>query len=101
MLDHIEKQPLYEEEKFESHILYKFKKEKPYTITKDKDVWVIRGDEVEKLLRMTRFSTDDAFKRFANKLRKMGIDAELHELGAQEGDTVRILDFEFEYDENE
>lgn len=101
MLDHIEKQPLYEEEKFESHILYKFKKEKPYTITKDKDVWVIRGDEVEKLLRMTKFSTDDAFKRFAGKLRKMGIDDELHELGALEGDTVRILDFEFEYDENE
>ncbi len=101
LLDTIEKQPLYEEEKFESHILYKFKKEKPFTITKDNDVWVIKGEQVEKLLRMTRFSTDEAFNRFASKLRKMGIDAELHELGAVEGDTVRILDFEFEYDENE
>lgn len=99
MLEKIEKQPLYEEEKFESHVLYKFKKEQPFTITKDNDTWVIRGDEVEKLLRMTRFSTDEAAKRFANKLRRMGIDDKLRELGACDGDNVRILDFEFEYKE--
>ena len=99
MLEKIEKQPLYEEEKFESHVLYKFKKEQPFTITKDNDTWVIRGDEVEKLLRMTRFSTDEAAKRFANKLRRMGIDDKLRELGACDGDNVRILDFEFDYKE--
>ena len=33
MLDKIEKKPLYEETKFESHILYTFKKEKPFTIS--------------------------------------------------------------------
>jgi len=99
MLSKIEKKPLYEEEKFESHILYKFKKEQPFTITKDNDVWVIKGNEVEKLLRMTRFTTDEAARRFANKLRKMGIDDKLRELGAVNGDYVRILDYEFEYEE--
>jgi GTP-binding protein len=97
MLDKIEKHPLYEEEKFESHILYKFKKEQPFKIYKDNDVWVITGDEVEKLLKMTRFSSDEAVLRFTNKLRKLGIDDKLIEMGAEEGDTVRILDFEFEY----
>lgn len=96
-LDTIEKQPLYEEEKFESHILYQFKKEKPYTITKENDTWVIRGKDVEKLLRMTRFTTDEAAAHFAHKLRKMGIDDTLREMGAQDGDNVRILDFEFDY----
>lgn len=96
-LKKIEKQPLYEEQQFESHILYKFKSEKPFTVTKDNDVWVIRGKDVEKLLRMTRFTTDEAAARFANKLRKMGIDDTLREMGAEDGDTVRILDFEFEY----
>ena len=38
-------------------------------------------------------------KPLANKLRKMGIDDTLREMGAQEGDTVRILDLEFEYKE--
>ena len=100
MLDKIEKVPLYEEEKFESHILYKFKREKPFTITNEDNVWVVKGEDVEKLLRMTKFSNDDAFRRFAFKLRKMGIDDELKSLGAIPGDTVRILDFEFEYDED-
>ena len=97
MLDKIEKKPLYEETKFESHILYTFKKEKPFTITRDGNTWVVTGKEVEKLLRMTKFSTDEAVKRFTNKLRKMGIDDALKEMGAQDGDNVRILDLEFDY----
>lgn len=100
MLDTIEKKPLYEEEKFESHILYKFKKEQPFSITKDGNVWVVSGKEIEKLLRMTRFTTDEAAKRFANKLRRMGIDDKLKEMGAVDGDYVRILDLEFEFSEN-
>ena len=97
MLDKIEKEPLIEDEKIESHILYKFEREQPFTIHREGNTWVILGKEVEKLLRMTRFTTDEAANRFANKLRKMGIDAKLRELGAVDGDTVRILDYEFEY----
>jgi len=99
MLDKIQKQPLYEEEKFESHVLYKFKEEQPFTITRDNNTWVIKGEKVEKLLKMTKFNTDEAANRFANKLRKFGVDDKLRELGAQEGDNVRILDFEFDYKE--
>ena len=100
MLDKIEKQPLYEEEKFESHVLYKFKKEQPFTITKeDNNSWRISGKEIEKILLMTKFSTDESVMRFTNKLRKLGIDNKLRELGAQEGDTIHILDFEFDYKE--
>ena len=97
LLDTIEKTPLYEEEKFASHVLYKFEEKEPFTITKDNNTWVIRGDEVEKLLKMTRFNTDESVLRFSNKLKKMGIDDKLRELGAEEGDTIRILDFEFDY----
>lgn len=97
MLDKIEKQPLYEDDKIESHVLYKFEREKPFTIHRDGDTWVVLGKEVEKLLKMTKFTTDEAAERFANKLRKMGIDNKLRELGAKDGDNVRILDYEFEY----
>ena len=90
--------PLFEEEAFESHVLYKFKKEENYTIEKeDDDVWVIKGTEVEKLFKMTKFNTDESINRFAKRLRKMGIDDKLLELGAKEGDQVRILDFYFEF----
>lgn len=99
MLSTIAKKPLYEEEKFESHVLYKFKKEQPFKIQKDNDVWVIRGDEIEKIFKMTKFTTEEAFLRFSKKLRKLGIDDKLRELGAKDGDYVRILDYEFEYRE--
>ena len=99
MLDSIEKQPLYDEDHFESHILYRFKQEQPFTVTKEDDVYVIRGNEIEKIYKMTWFATDEAFRRFSNKLRKLGIDDKLKEMGIQNGDTVRILDYEFEYRE--
>ena len=47
---------------------------------------------------MTKF-TDEGVRRFSNKLRRMGVDDALKEMGAVEGDIVRILDFEFEYKE--
>ncbi len=99
MLEKIKKQPLYEGEKFESHVLYKFKEEQPFTVIKQDNVWIVKGDKVEKLLKMTKFNTDEAANRFANKLRKYGVDDKLRQLGAKDGDTVRILDFEFEYKE--
>ncbi len=99
-LEKIEKVPLYEEEKFESHVLYKFKEEQPFKVYKESDnVYVVKGDEIEKIYKMTWFVTDEAFLRFSNKLRKLGIDDKLKEMGIQNGDTVKILDYEFEYRE--
>lgn len=100
LLDELPEEPLYEDESFESFVLYKFEKEEPYTISKESEnsgiVWVIKGKEIEKLFRMTKF-TDEGVKRFSKKLRRMGIDDKLEELGAEDGDMVRILDFYFEY----
>ena len=97
LLDEIPSNPLYDESQIESHVLYKFKKEEPFTIRKEDDVWVIEGKEVERIFKMTKFSSEEAVYRFSKKLRRMGIDDKLQELGAEEGDQVRILDFYFDY----
>ena len=98
ILDTIPNNPLYDESQIESHILYKFKKEEPFTITRDDDgTWVISGDEVERIFKMTKFTSEEAIYRFAKKLRRMGIDDKLKELGAKEGDQVRILKFYFDF----
>ena len=97
MLEEIPENPLYDDSQIESHVLYKFKKEEPFTITKEDDVWVISGKEIERIFKMTKFSSEEAIYRFAKKLRRMGIDDKLRELGAEEGDQVRILDFYFDY----
>lgn len=87
----------FEDDLYEDYVLYTFKKENPFTIVKEKDCFVIKGDTVEKLFRMTKFNTDESILRFAKKLTRMGVDEELEKMGAVQGDKVRILDFEFEY----
>ena len=97
-LDELPEENIYEEDNFESHILYKFSEEKPFTIEKENDKFIIHSEKIEKLFKMTKF-TDEGIRRFSNKLRRMGVDEELSKIGAKEGDTVKILDFEFEYTE--
>lgn len=97
-LDKIEEEPLFEDETFESHVLYKFKKEQPFTITRENDIYVVKGERVEKLFKMTKF-TDEGAVRFARKLRAMGIDEKLLEMGAKYGDMVQIMDLIFEFKE--
>ena len=90
---------VFEETELEDYVLYEFKKTKPYSITKDGDAWIISGKELERLLKMTKFNSDESAMRFAKKLKSMGIDDELKELGAKEGDIVKILNYEFEYED--
>ena len=98
LVDSVPNNPLYEDSQIESHVLYKFKKEEPFTITRDDDgTWAIQGKEVERIFKMTKFSSDEAAYKFAKKLSRMGIDQKLEELGVEEGDQVRILDFYFDY----
>ena len=89
----------YKSNEFEDYVLYEFKHTKPYQITKEGNVWVLSGKDLEKLLKMTRFNSDESALRFASKLKRLGVDDELKALGAKNGDTVRILDHEFEYEE--
>ncbi len=98
LLENTPDTPLFEEDAFESHVLYKFKHEEPYTIEREADdLWVIKGKEIEKIFKMTKFSSEEGMLRFAKKLRRMGIDDKLASMGAKAGDQVRILDFYFDY----
>ena len=91
---------MYNDEEFESYVLYEFKNEKPYNITRiDDHTWVLSGEKLENLLKKTRFNSDEALLKFARKLKNMGVDDELKTMGAKSGDTVRILDVEFEFSE--
>lgn len=88
---------LYKDEDYASHVLYKFNDAKPYTITRENDVWVIKGKEIEKLFEMTRFNEDESVARFGRKLKGMGIDADLEAMGAKRGDEVQIKEYIFEF----
>ncbi len=90
---------IYEEKDYENYVIYKFQQDKPYTITNDSGVWVLKGAEIEKLFKMTRFTEDESVARFARKLKGMGVEEELLKMGAKYGDEVQILDYIFELKE--
>ena len=79
--------------------LYKFVDKAPYTITRDGNIWIVKGKEIETLLKMTKFNEDEGVLRFARKFKGMGIEDELERLGAKPGDEVQILDYMFTFKE--
>ena len=87
-----------QEEEQESFLYTNKEEEKPFTIhNKGNGVWEVTGKKVERLVQMASFTTDDGFQRFALQIRNMGIDDALREAGCEDGDTVRLYDFEFEF----
>lgn len=99
LLDELPEENIYENDELEDHVLYKFKEELPFSITKEGDLWVISGEKIEKLFKMTRIENEEAAVRFGRKLRGMGVDEELERLGAKRGDEVAIMDYIFVFKE--
>ena len=70
-------------------------------IEKEEDgVWNVSGPRLERVFDINKLNTEEDFYLFANKMRYLGIDTALREAGCQDGDTVRLLGFEFEFIEN-
>lgn len=93
--------PMHEiqEEDENRSVLYKHEGEaEDFKITRDDDgAYVLSGYTLERLFKMTDFNFDQSVRKFARQMRGMGVDDALRERGAKDGDTVRILDFEFEF----
>lgn len=97
LLDSIPEKPLVDEESFEDYVLFKYQKKEPFKIEKINDEYIISGDAIEKLFRMTKFNTEEGILRFAKKLTRMGVDERLEQMGAKQGDIIKILDYSFEF----
>ncbi len=100
--DTLENTPYFsiEDESDEDSVLYTYEEEDQNAfeiMNEGNGVWTITGDRVERMVQMASLNTDDGFKNFAIKMRNYGVDDALRAAGAQDGDTVRILDFEFEF----
>ncbi len=69
-----------------------------FTIEQDEDgTWVLSGEKLERLFKMTNMDHEESTLRFARQLRGMGVDDALREKGAKNGDLVQIDDFTFEF----
>ena len=79
--------------------IYKYEEEVPFEIHRENNIWVLTGPKIEELFKMTRFTEDESVMHFAYKLKKMGVDEKLEELGAKRGDEVKIMDYIFNFKE--
>lgn len=77
--------------------IYRSREEKPaFTIRKENEIYVVEGERIETLVQRTNFSYHDSVMRFARIIRQMGVEDALRKRGAEDGDTVRIGEMEFE-----
>lgn len=86
-------------EETEEEVVYRYERPQgEFSISRDDDgAFVLSGNKIERLFKMTDFNHDEAVQRFSRQLRGMGVDDALRKRGAKDGDTIRLLNYEFEF----
>ena len=99
LLDKIDKEPvIFEQEFFPEDVL--ITENLPYTVKQDEEdehLFYIEGPKIEKMLGYTNLDSEKGFSFFQKFLKESGILADLEEAGIEEGDTVRMYGFDFDY----
>ena len=63
----------------------------------DDGTWLVEGPWLQRLMGNINFSDYESRMYFDKTLRESGLFQQLEEMGIQDGDTVSMYDFEFEY----
>lgn len=72
----------------------------PYTVEKSGEedgVYVVEGPRIERMLGYTNLDSEKGFEFFQKFLKTNGILEQLEELGIEEGDTVKMYGWQFDY----
>ena len=91
------------EELEEEHLLEEvlpevYKRKIDWDIIKLEDtVYEIKGRIVDDVLKKYVFTGDDGIITFLQIMRSLGMEKELDRIGVQEGDTILVANYEFEY----
>lgn len=96
LLDEIPVFDLYEEEEYYTEEDELFESGEAVIEVID-DVYVVSGESIERLLYSTNFEDIESLRRFQTILKQRNIFERMKEMGIEDGDLVKIFDFEFEY----
>ena len=66
-------------------------------VEKEEDAYVLSGKQLEKIFNSTNFNDSGSMRYLYKYIEKSGAIERLRELGVEEGDTIRVIDYEFEY----
>lgn len=81
----------------EDEVVYSAAEEEPFSIRKEGKNYIVEGNWVRKIVGSTNFGIFESSQYFQRAIRAKGIVDALEKMGINEGDTVKMYDFEFEY----
>lgn len=84
---------------YEDKKVYKLEEKDDYTIRKDEGEFVIEGEPVERIMRRVNIADNESLYYFQKNLDELGVNQRLKEMGIQEGDIVKIADYELEWED--
>ena len=71
--------------------------EEQFTIDVINNEYIVQGPAVERLMGRVNIGDNESYAYMEKMLKKLGIETALKEKGVKEGDTVKILEWEFEW----
>ena len=83
---------------YEDRVVYNLEDEQKFNIEKINGIYIITGKAVERLMGRVNIADNESLYYFHKCLRDLGVDEKLREMGVKEGDTVKILDYELEWE---
>ena len=96
MLNELDSEPVVFEREYFTEVLEAGNE--PYSVYMEEEgVFVVEGPRIERMLGYTNLDSEKGFDFFQKFMKTNGILDELEALGIEEGDTVRIYGFEFDY----
>ena len=63
----------------------------------DDETFQVTGERIERLVQMTKLKESESLSYLHRRLERIGVIEKLRELGVQEGDTVEIAGWRFDY----
>jgi len=93
--------PLEEEITRASGVVYTYEPpKKPFTVTKiAKGKWNVQGPRIDQLFHDNPLKTEEDIRRLSHDLKVFGIEHQLREKGAEDGDLIYIRDYEFTFED--
>ena len=83
---------------FEDKVVYTLEDEKSkFNVEIIDGEFIVTGPAIEKLMGRINIGDNESMAYFDRNLNELGINDKLRELGIKEGDTVKFLDWEFEW----
>lgn len=77
--------------------LYTLEEKEEFTIEKEDGIFIVDGPGVQRIMRRVNLEDNESMHYFQKCLDELGVNQALKEAGVQEGDTVRLVDWELEW----